>query len=95
MISITRHKGFHMKFKNGWTASVQFGPGNYSDFHHDDHDWKAPEKAEFWETGTAEVACWHHDGTLVDINNGDTVRGYLPADEVLAFLNETAAREAK
>ena len=93
MISITRHKGFHMQFKNGWTASVQFGPGNYSGTHHDDEDYSAPEKARVWETTTAEVACWHRKGELTELDNHDTVKSYLTADEVLAFLNETAARE--
>lgn len=28
---ITGVKGFHITFENGWTVSVQFGGGNYSD----------------------------------------------------------------
>ena len=27
--NISARKGFHVTFRNGWTASVQFGPGNY------------------------------------------------------------------
>ena len=31
MFSITGNRGFHMTFENGYTVSVQFGPGNYCD----------------------------------------------------------------
>lgn len=34
MFRITRGKGFHVSFPNGYTVSVQFGPGNYCD-HYD------------------------------------------------------------
>ena len=31
MSTITEGHGFHMKFANGWTISVQWGPWNYCD----------------------------------------------------------------
>jgi hypothetical protein len=57
MLKITSHKGFHITFKNGWTASVQFGPGNYCS-NHDIWEFDAPKNAEVWESYDAEVAAW-------------------------------------
>ena len=31
MFSISGNRGFQMTFENGYTVSVQFGPGNYCD----------------------------------------------------------------
>ena len=91
-MKITRHRGFQMTFENGWTASVQWGPGTYTDHHYDTHQYDDPEYAERWESTTAEVAAWPEGGSLIELEGGDTVRGYLTADQVLAFLNEVAAR---
>ena len=91
MFVLTRHHGFAMKFKNGWTASVQPGPGNYCE-RHDARDFMAASKTERWVSLTAEVACFPPSGGLVELEGGDTRRSFLNADEVLAFLNETAAR---
>jgi hypothetical protein len=54
-----------MKFKNGWKISVQWGPTNYCD--HSITKKKAipkPEKADMWESGTAEVAIMDPDGNI-------------------------------
>lgn len=86
MLKITRGKGFHMTFSNGWTASVQFGYGNYCDNR---------DKQGNTESSNAEVACWSRDGGLVNImenDSSDTVIGYLSADKVLEFLNKVAAQ---
>lgn len=90
MLKITRHQGFHLTFKNGWTASVQWGPGTYTD-HHNTDLYTGPKDNERWESSTAEVACWGVDGKMANLGD-DTVKGYLSADEVLTFLNEVAAR---
>ena len=85
MFKITHHRGFHMIFQNGWTASVQWGPGNYCG-HRATENFDAPKSADFWTSETAEVAAWPHNGDLVQLDNGNTVRGYLSADKVLDFL---------
>lgn len=95
----TQNKGFHMTFKNGITASVQFGTLNYCgarswDFAVNAYD--APMKTEdgCWDSETAEVAAWDKEGTwitksiLPDIN--DEVKGWLTTDDVLDFLNRCA-----
>lgn len=88
--AITGGKGFHITFANGWTVSVQFGPGNYSE-HYDApfDDWKAtPSK-------TAEIAAfpagkreWHR------FENDDTVAGWKTPAEVLDFMVMIAGKEA-
>lgn len=96
MLKITSHKGFHLTFKNGWTASVQFGPGSYSS-QHDNWDFEAPRRVEtFWESYDAEVAAWQRvdgkEGEMINLG-GDSVKGWLNADQVLSFLNWVAGDE--
>lgn len=87
---ITSGKGFHITFANGWTASVQFGPGNYCGHHH----------AEFADTHRlaergspdAEIAAWPEGGGMMAFDGGDTVKGWNDPADVLAFLNEIAAK---
>lgn len=96
MLKITGHKGFHLTFKNGWTASVQFGPGSYTHSHHDIWDFEAPRRADKWEAYDAEVAAWERkdgkDGPLINLGS-DSVKGWLNADQVLSFLNWVAGEE--
>lgn len=96
--AITRSKGFHLRFENGWTASVQFGPYNYCS----NYDRPAFALAETalalgaavdLEASTAEIAAWHYvDGVDVCYEfDGDSVAGYKTPAEVLAFLTEIAS----
>lgn len=92
MFSITQGKGFHITFANGWTASVQWGPGNYCD------NQGAAFGVEPEPSRTAEVAFYPAKGGLQSVpeslgGNGDTVAGYLNADQVVAFLLHVAAQE--
>jgi hypothetical protein len=70
------HNGFHITFKNGYTISVQFGKGNYSD------------KGET----TAEIAAWGPDGEWMKLGEGDTVRGWCTPDEVLDYMKLVASQ---
>lgn len=88
MFAITAAKGFQITFANGWTASVQFGAGNYCS--NRDTDFAQPAQP----SPTAEIAAfktlhgrdvWHDFG-------GDEVAGWCPPERVLAFLNEVAAK---
>jgi len=87
--ALTGGKGFHIVFSNGWTASVQFGAGNYCEnrnlpFGNVPKDLSSPD---------AEVACWGPDGEMVDImDSGDTVIGWQSTSDVLAFLNKVATQ---
>jgi hypothetical protein len=83
MFKITQGKGFHMTFANGWTVSVQWGAGNYSD-HNSALD--TPNAALGAKgSATAEIAAWDKDGKWFNFGH-DEVRGYVRADEVLAFM---------
>ena len=90
--AITGGKGFHVTFENGWTVSVQFGGGNYSANYDEpiggrllDPKYKLPPSA------TAEIAAWPQDGPWYDFG-GDLVAGYKTPADVLAFMQEVAAK---
>ncbi len=69
--SMDRNCGFQMKFKNGWTVSVQWHKGAYSD---DDNT-------------TAEIAAWDKDNNwFVFERNVDTVKGWQTPEEVATFI---------
>lgn len=92
MFRITGGKGFHMTFANGWTISVQWGPGNYCDNHDDDLSQEGYRTSGNKGSTTAECAVWPEDGEMLEMPNGDTVVGYLKPDEVLALMVETSKR---
>lgn len=78
------NRGYHMTFSNGWTVSVQWGPGNYCD-HHNTYGFYAPKESDKWYSGTAEVAAWDRNGVWYQFDS-DTVDGYKTPDEVAAFI---------
>tara|TARA_Y100001951_G_C11282919_1_gene266635 strand:+ start:1218 stop:1529 length:312 start_codon:yes stop_codon:yes gene_type:complete len=81
------NKGFHIKFDNGLTLSVQFGRGNYCDnrdysrldmpFCDDDYD----------PCRNAEIAVFDREGDLVPISERDDVAGYVDINHVLDFID--------
>jgi len=81
-------KGFSIKFENGWTASVQFGPGNYCDNkmvgYHD-----LPKHTS---CANAEVAAWSKDDVWHNFGD-DTVKGWMSPADVLKFLNMVAKKK--
>jgi hypothetical protein len=90
MFKITNGSGFHVRFKNGYAVSVQFGPFAYSDNYHNVRDEKtAGERG----SGTAECAVIKPSGDLAPWWGGDPVRGYCTPEEVLALMNEVAGLE--
>lgn len=91
--AITLRKGFRMTFENGWTVSVQFGPGNYCE-HHFAH-WGEPDRRSGWESKTAEIAAWDENATWYKFPSGDTVDGWKTPDEVAAFIGMVAAFKRK
>lgn len=73
-------KGFHITFANGWTVSVQFGNSNYCDNRYNGNDGDDCNNAEVWR--------WDKNGD----SHGEDVSGYMSADEVLRYMNETASK---
>jgi hypothetical protein len=89
------NKGFHFQLPNGWTVSVQFGPGNYCQHYHGDLRFDDPMKARKWTSETAEVAAWDANGEWFKFSSsGDTVEGYQDAAKVLKFINKIARKKA-
>ncbi len=83
---ITRAKGFHMTFENGYTVSVQWGFGNYCSNH---FNLKALDEIKRLESPDAEVAVWAEDGELINVPEFDIdqVGGWKSPEEVLEILN--------
>lgn len=90
---ITGGKGFHVTFENGWTVSVQFGPGNYCD-HYNRSIMHEAEKCGAEGSSTAEVAAWAVPGTMHQFDDGDTVQGRQTPAQVLTLMNWAASQPA-
>ncbi len=83
---ITDGKGVHFTFDNGITISVQIGGGNYSDNYREPICRSdRPDGYSLPPSSTAEIAIWTPDGEFADIS-GDMVKGYVPVDDVLRFI---------
>ena len=82
MFKITEGKGFHMTFKNGYTISVQFGTMNYCSNRSMEYGAVAGPASE-----TAEIAAWDTRGLDYVFPDGDTVKGWLTADDVNHWMN--------
>jgi len=89
MFRITGSKGFHITFENGYTVSVQFGPGNYCDNYNTEiSSVQAGERG----SETAECAVWAKDGKMIehpDFGGGEVSNRSTPA-QVLSLLNWAA-----
>lgn len=95
MLKSISNRGFHLTFENGWTVSVQFGPGHYCEHHGSLGDYQsmlAPMRTgdHTWQSKDAEVAAWDADNNWFNFGD-DTVRGYLSANEVADFIAQVAA----
>ena len=71
--------GFSMKFKNGWTVSVQWHKDAYS---HDDNT-------------TAEIAAWDKDNNWFDFSPFDNVQGWQTPEEVAEFIKMISMLEGE
>lgn len=76
--------GFQMTFENGWTVSVQWGGGTYSDNHYTDF-------RTVIDSANAEVAAWDKFGNWHDFGE-DTVKGWQTPDEVARFIQFIASK---
>lgn len=83
-------KGFQITFANGWTVSVQFGPGNYADNHGESFSDLGPKDGR--KSSRAETAFIAPQGTLQPFPDGDTVQGYQTPEQVLALMMKVATR---
>lgn len=91
--AVTGGKGVHFTFPNGYTVSMQWGPGNYGDNYNASFDTPTGDM----RSNTVEVAYWYNHGGLLympDIDTltvredyPDTVVGYWNITQVMKFLN--------
>jgi hypothetical protein len=81
MFSITDNKGFQITFENGYSVSVQFGPGNYCE----NKDLPYNHGEEVPMSNTAETALISPDGFVE--YRGDDVQGHMSPKDVLELLN--------
>ena len=85
--------GFQLDFPNGWTASVQWGPGNYCT----NRDMQAnpfKDDIKFLQSETAEIAAWVTDLRTTSttdgwykFEDGQEVQGWQNTAQVMEFLN--------
>ena len=80
---ITGGSGFHIAFENGYTVSVQFGGGSYSNNHDLDIGGEAWREAGEMGCSNAECAVWPGE---------DGVIGWQEPKDVLKLL-KWAARQ--
>jgi hypothetical protein len=91
MFNNTQH-GFHMEFPNGWTLSVQWGPGNYCETRRIDQETERyinPFDGKFHQftSNTAEIAVMHKDHTnMYPLMESDDVKGWVSATEVADYM---------
>ncbi len=84
MFTANDHQGYRMKFRNGWTISVQWGMGNYCS-----NREGLSNKSE-----TAEIAIWDCNNKWY-MFEGDTVKGYCTADEVAEWMAKVVMFDSK
>jgi hypothetical protein len=88
---ITDGKGFHITFENGYTISVQFGPGNYCD-NYDMEIGEDNSKAGEAGSRTAECAVLDPQRGLIGLpGHDDTVTNRSTPAEVLKLMNWAAS----
>ena len=78
--------GFLVHLPNGWTVSVQFGPGNYGTNY--DASFMSPPK-QAWHATEAE--CWAHNKDHSQ-HYPDNPEGWLTISKVLLFIEEVAQK---
>lgn len=97
MFTITDHRGFHMKFANGYSVSVQWGTGNYCERRsYVSGSYDAPARDRNWSSPTAEVAVFDPAGEFTRVPNAgidwnDDVAGWVNADDVATLITAVAA----
>ena len=94
--------GFMLDFPNGWTASVQYGPGNYCTNQYQNRN-PFGESVQFLESNTAEIAAWPtesrgegyaHLADWYKFDDGQEVRGWQNVESVMEFLNMVSQLES-
>ena len=83
------NKGFQITFENGWTISVQFGPGSYSSVRNltSYQEFDKPMQTPNWSSPDAEIAIWDKDGEWYNFGS-DVVKGHVTPNEVAEWIDK-------
>lgn len=96
MLKITRGKGFHITFDNGYCISVQFGAGNYCenrDFVADGCLFTPASDKDAGEKGSrdCEIAIFDPQNNMLHVEEwGDEVKGWVTPNELLEWMEYTS-----
>ena len=80
--------GFAMTFENGWTLSVQWGPGNYCQARSEYSPDKNPFDGLFhsYTSPNAEIAAWDKDGNWTKLSSHDDGKGWVAGRDVCEYI---------
>ena len=87
MFDVTGNKGFRITFSNGWTASVQWGGGNYCENYSIRNTFGDVVPA----SKDAEIAAWDKNDVWFNFG-GDEVKGNVSSNDVAVFLAMIASK---
>ena len=91
-ITITRGHGFHFRCANRFTLSVQIGGCNYCG-NYDEPIGRQDRGYRLPPSTTAEIAVFSPDGKMMELPSGDTVCGWVAADDVFRLAARLADAE--
>ena len=74
--------GFMMTFTNGYSISVQWGPGHYCG----NRSGSVFSGFQPYESKTAEIAAFRPDESYLQLGVNDDVAGWVLADEVAEYI---------
>tara|TARA_S200002703_G_scaffold103674_1_gene89930 strand:+ start:771 stop:1115 length:345 start_codon:yes stop_codon:yes gene_type:complete len=90
------HRGFQMTMTNGYTVSVQFGPGSISSVKNFSLDEPISLDTIDEKVENAEVMVFAPDGTAVPFkSNGEITKGHVSPDELVGILTWVMRREVE
>ena len=88
--------GFCVTFENGWTISVQWGPGNYADNHDVAFTCQEREGA-LLSSKVAEIAAWNKPDTMwwdfdekKPVNSAGYVKGWVKPNELIGYMKNVS-----
>ena len=89
-LTIVAHKGFQIRFDNGYAASVLFGPCNYCESR-GNFDYEKPERdhassGSFYGGTTAEVAVLDQADDLLRISDDSALKGRVSPEDVATLV---------
>lgn len=84
-MQITDGKGVHFTFDNDICISIQIGRGNYGD-NYDHPTYDITRDSPLPPSTKAEIAVWSTSVRDMANIDGDVVKGYVPVEDVLRFM---------